>query len=505
MLNAQYSMILVIDIGSSSTRASLYTTAGELVEGSMAREKSALSVNADGAALDDAQALLGRATRCVDACLAAAGPLASEIVAVGCATYVSNVVGLDASGQPLTPVYTYADTRGAEAAAALRERLDEQAVLQRTGCPLRTSYLPALLAWLAAAEPQTFAAVRRWAGVGEWLYAELLGEGAISYSAAAWTGLLDRRRLVWDGELLAALGIQQQQLGTLLDLDRPVGTLRRSWAERWPALAQVPWFAAIGDGAAANVGSGCVSPDRIALSVGTTGALRVITAATPERAAAQPGPPVVPRGLWCYRVDCSAPLLGGATSEGGSVLDWARRTLQISTPALDSYLLDPRGDGHDLVVLPFISGERSPGWSGDRTMLISGINLATTPLDLARASLEAVAYRWAAIADLLRSAVPQASTVVASGGGLKYVPNWAQVIADALGMPVTISDETETTSRGVALLTLRTLGLLGDIGSAGARLGRRFEPDPARHARHLAAMERQRALYQSDLELKETN
>ena len=478
-------MILVLDIGSSSTRASLYTPAGELLEHTMAREKNTLRVPVDGAALDDAPALLERVLRCVDGCLEAAGALASEIVAVGCATYVSNVVGLDAAGRPVTPIYTYADTRSAAMAAVLRGRFDEQAVLQRTGCPLRTSYLPALLAWLAETEPQKFRGVRRWAGAGEWLYSQLLGQPAISYSAAAWTGLLDRRRLVWDGELLAALGISEQQLGTLVDVDQPVGSLRQVWAQRWPSLARVPWFAAIGDGAAANVGSGCVSRERIALSVGTTGALRVITGGTP----------VVPRGLWCYRVDRNSPLLGGATSEGGSVLDWARRTLQISTEALDSYLLDPRGDDHDLAVLPFIAGERSPGWSGDSSMLISGISLATTPLDLARASLEAVAYRWAIIAGLLRTAVPDAELVVASGGGLKYVPNWAQVIADTLGMPVAISDETESTGRGVALLTLRTLGLLADIAAAGSRLGRTFEPDAARHERHEAAMERQAALY----------
>jgi gluconokinase len=374
-------------------------------------------------------------------------------------------------------------------AAALRRRFDEQAVLQRTGCPLRTSYLPALLAWLAAADARLFHSVRRWAGAGEWLCGELLGQSAISYSAASWTGLLDRRRLAWDDELLAALELEPQQLGTLIDVDVPVGTLRQPWVERWPALARVPWFAAVGDGAAANVGSGCIGRERIALSVGTTGALRVVTAGLPE----------VPRGLWCYRVDGHSPLLGGATSEGGSVLDWARRTLQISTDALDSYLLDPRGDDHDLVVLPFIAGERSPGWSGDSHMLLDGITLSTTPLDLARASLEAVAYRWAAIAGLLRTAVPEAAMAVASGGGLKYVPRWAQVIADALYLPVAISDETETTSRGVALLTLRTLGLLPDISAPGARLGQRYEPDAARHARHVEAMQRQQALYEREI------
>jgi sugar (pentulose or hexulose) kinase len=72
--------------------------------------------------------------------------------------------------------------------------------------------------------------------------------------------------------------------------------LAGEWAERWPALRDVPWFPAWGDGATSNLGAGCHTNDRAALMIGTSGALRLL-----ERAE----PPEPPPALWCYRLDAS--------------------------------------------------------------------------------------------------------------------------------------------------------------------------------------------------------
>jgi gluconokinase len=479
-------LILVIDIGSSSTRAALYDATATLVPGSLVQEQCGLATDADGTAEDDPAALLDRVTRCIDGVLAVAGSGAREIAAVGLATYVASVVGTDGAGQPVTPIYTYADTRSAAASRLLRERLDEREIWQRTGCPLRTSYLPALVTWLAETQPQRFYSARRWMGVGEWLFHVFLGRAAITSSAASWTGLLNRTSLTWDEALLAELPIQQEQLGSVVDAGVPCVGLRDEWAVRWPVLRSLPWFGALGDGAAANVGSGCTRADRIALSIGTTGALRTIPAAVP----------VIPRGLWCYRVDRSLPLLGGATSEGGNVLAWALRTLQVDSAALQRHLLDPAAADHGLTVLPFIAGERCPGWAGDIHASITGITTTTSALDIARAALEGVTYRWVQIAALLRQALDQPPTVVVSGGAIRHLPAWAQLIADALGLPVALSGEPEATSRGIALLALQSLGVISSLEARPATLAEVVQPDMARWAEHQAAVERQVQWYE---------
>jgi gluconokinase len=263
----------------------------------------------------------------------------------------------------------------------------------------------------------------------------------------------------------------------------------------------VPWFPAIGDGAAANIGSGCTSPKRMALTVGTTGAVRVV----------QPDVPEVPAGLWCYRVDQRRALLGGATSEGGNVYAWMRDTLRLGeAEAIEQALAKLPPDGHGLTVLPFLAGERSPGWAGDVRATISGLGLNTTPLDILRAGLEAVAYRFALICaglearDLGRAADrpsqaatldPRASTVIASGGGLLSSPTWMQIIADTLGRPVVASAEPEATSRGVALLALESLGAIASIEALPAADGTSYEPNAANHAIYQQAIARQVELY----------
>ncbi len=479
-------VILVIDIGSSSTRAALYDISARLIPGSLVQEQCTLYTAPDGTAEDNPVALFARVVRCIDGVLAVAGSRSRQIAAVGCATYVSNVLGTDAVGQPLTPIYTYADTRSAAAARALQERFDEGEIWQRTGCPLRTSYLPALFTWLAETQPQLFHSVHRWMSVGEWLFRAFFGASTITTSVASWTGLLNRTSLTWDDTFLAELPIRSEQLGTVVDARESFVGLCGPWADRWPVLRAIPWFGAIGDGAAANIGSGCTTAERIALSIGTTGALRTIPPSVPE----------IPRGLWCYRVDHALPLLGGATSEGGNVLSWALRTLKIDTQALQHYLLDPAGASHGLTVLPFIAGERGPGWAGDVRATITGISTTTSALDIARAALEGVTYRWAQIAFLLRQVLDKQPTIVVSGGAVQHMPAWAQLIADALGLPVAQSGETEATSRGIALLALRSLGLIPSLEARPAVLSVLVQPDMTRWAQHQVVIERQRQLYE---------
>src|SRR4029077_14437491 len=114
----------------------------------------------------------------------------------------------DDGGRPLTPLYTYADDRAQEDVAALRRQLDVSAVYQRTGCHLHTAYLPARFRWLRRTQSRLFGSVRRWLDAGTLLHRRWFGRDVpMSYSVASWSGLLDRRRLGWDDELLTLLGI----------------------------------------------------------------------------------------------------------------------------------------------------------------------------------------------------------------------------------------------------------------------------------------------------------
>ncbi len=502
--DAQAPLILTLDVGTSSLRVLLFDAQGHQVAGVEARAQYAVHTTPDGGAELDPQAVLAAVVECLDQALAQADDLQAQIAGVGACSLASSLVGV-IGDDAVTPVYIWADTRPAPDAEALRAALDEKAVHDRTGCVIHPSYLPARFLWLQRTRPDLLARVQRWMSIGEYLYQGLLGEATCSLSIASWTGLLDRRRLIWDREWLSRLPIEESQLSPLSDVNAPLWARRPKFVRRWPALARVPWFPAVGDGVGSNIGSGCTTPRRIAVNAGTSGAMRVILPGTPER---------VPDGLWCYRVDRRRSLLGGALSNVGNVFQWLRQTLQLGSPEeIERHLAEAEPDGHGLTVLPFLAGERAPGWAGHARAAWVGIGWHTRPLDLLQAGLESVAYRFALLYRLLEPAMADAwgaaseeevagcgsvagPEVIVSGGAMLSSPAWMQILSDVLGRPVIASAEAEATSRGAALLALEALGVIKDVGDLPTALGKTFYPRPERHRRYQEAIERQRRLYE---------
>lgn len=483
--------VLTVDIGSSSTRAILFDAQAQVVDDLSEQRPARMTTTPNGGVVIDADAVVETVAEVIDALLERAGERGKGIAAVAFDTLVGNVLGVDEDGDAITPVYTYADTRNAPDAQELRHELGPDgaaAAHDRTGCLIHTSYLPARFRWLARTEPELFGRVARWVSLGEYLYFRLFGEWRVSYSAAAWSGLLNRRELTWDATWLERLPVNEDQLSPLGDLDQPCSGLQAPWAERWPALAQVPWLLPVGDGAAANIGSGCSSPARIALTMGTTGAMRVVV---------DPGLAQVPAGLWLYRVDAARGLLGGATTEGGNVYAWLSEMLQLpQAEELQAELAARPPAAHGLTFLPFVSGERAPGWREDARAAITGLSLHTRPADVVQAALEAIAYRFTLIYQRIQPHLSDDHSIIASGGGLLSSPAWLQIMADALGRPLHTLAEREGTSRGLALLALEQLGVVRHAEEIPTALGKTYLPDAKRHALHQGALARQVALYE---------
>lgn len=501
--------VLTIDIGTSSSRAILFDARGAVVPNCVAQITNHLKTTNDGGATFEIAELEQNVVEAIDRVLLTAGPLANQIGAVTMATLVGNILGTDRHGEPMTPVYTYADTRNVDAADALRTQLGDQGQTQihnRTGCLIHSSYLPARFRWLEEVEPALLKAVSHWLSIGEYLLWRFLGQRVASYSIASWNGLLNRRSLHWDDETLDLIGLDPAKLSPLVDIDEPLIGLQTGWANRWPALANARWIVGIGDGAAANVGSGCgqiggrgESP-RMALTIGTTGALRVVVDA--DRAADD----VMPSGLWLYRVDRKRGLLGGATTEGGNVYAWLSRTLQLPDEQSSQALATRIPAQHGLTVLPFVAGERAPGWKGDARASIIGFSLNTQPIDILQASLEAIAYRFAiifqritetqAVQRQLNASSAEKLQIIASGGALLRSPAWLQIMADVLNQPVTALEEGEISARGLALLGLQQLGIIQSTSELQPQFGKTYLPNIENHQIHQAAIQRQVEMYE---------
>jgi gluconokinase len=476
--------VLALDIGTSSVRVGLYDRLGRRVPGIEASLSHAPDTTPDGGVEMDPEGLVEAACWALSTALAHVAAPGVEIAGVGVCTFWHSILGVDGAGHPTTPILMWADTRSVREVEDLRRAVDESAAHERTGCPFHTSYVPPKLLWLQRERPEAFARTHRWLSPGEYLFLRLFGEARCSVSMASGTGLLNQRTLDWDEALLAALPVERDQLTPVGDL-APSRGLRPEYAKRLPALMEVPWVPPLGDGACSNIGSGCISPDRAALMVGTSGAMRVLS--TDPNVLAPPG-------LWCYRIDARRALIGGALSNGGNLFAWLRETLRLPEPeAAEAELAAMEPDAHGLTVLPFLAGERSPGWAGHARAAIAGMSWSTRPIDLLRAGLESVAYRFALIAE--RLPLRDDTQIVATGGALLSSPAWTQIVCDVLGRPLVASEEPEASSHGAALLALETLGILPDLAQAPFAFGRRFEPDAARYQVYQAARRRQVVLY----------
>lgn len=441
--------ILVIDAGSSSVRTLQFDDDLRPIPGAIHRIEHRFTPDA---AADPAH-LRSLIELCLDRALDSAA--SAPIRAVGMAVFVGNLLGVDAEGTPVTPLLTYADVRSSDDADHLRAQYDLATVHSRTGCRIHPAYHPAKLSWLRRTQPDSINRVHRWIDLATYCYESWFGRPMpCSYSVASWSGLLNRRSLTWDETWLAELGLSSEQFPALADFNQVQRGLTPELARRWPALRDIPFYLAVGDGAAANIGTGGIDARHPVLTIGTTAAIRIVST----------DPGSVDPGLWAYRVDAQRHLIGGATSEGGSIFAWARDNLRLDLPALDDALAQRMPGAHGLMALPLLAGERSPGYRGDAVGIIHGLRLNTTALDVLHALLEGVALRLRIIYDLLGR--PGAS-LLASGGALTQSPAWAQIVADTLGTPLHLVDVPEATALGVACLIA---GTAPDIPEESSRL-----------------------------------
>ena len=304
----------------------------------------------------------------------------------------------------------------------------------------------------------------------------------ISYSEASWCGLLHIAACYYDPGILNLLpqtcrntlpplvdytGIGRED-GDSVVLEWTKDTIVESYVSRFPALRGARLFFGLGDGACANIGSKCSSIERIACTVGTSAAARVCLP-LPLSNDTDCCCPVQP-GLFCYRINSSHVLVGGALTDGGSVVEWMAQLLNLGPVSSDAFqaclraasqlpLATSSSSTRSPTVVPFFSGERSTGFRSGATGAMVGLTRETKPEHFVRGCLEGVTLRIHAIVGRIRQAVrsTQADSfpirIVCSGKALESNALWRQMLADCTGCEIVMDMSTkEGTSRGVAVL-----------------------------------------------------
>ncbi len=452
--------ILVIDAGTTSTRAMLFAADGRCV----ASEAAELTQHypRPGWVEHDADEIWRKSLLVSGTVVDRVGG-ASRVAAIGITNQRETVVFWDkATGKPLAPAIVWQDRRTADRCRALRDAGHEPLVQERTGLLLDPYFSASKIGWAMEEWPALRDAGDRLAigTVESWLVWKLTGAHITDATNACRTALVDTHAGGdWDEELCDLFGVSRAALPEIVDCAGRFGETRAFGAPiRVTGLA--------GDQQAASIGQACLSPGQTKATFGT-GAF-VLAHAGGTR-------PVSTHRLlstiaWQLNGE-RAYALEGSVFVAGSLVQWLRDALGLigsaaETEALARSVPDTAG----VYLVPALAGLGAPWWDPHATGALTGLSFAATRAHIARAALEAMTYQAQDLKDAFAADGVEWSTLRIDGG--MVANDWlTQDLADMLSLPVERPRFAETTALGAAMLAGVGCGLFRDLKEATTMRG----------------------------------
>lgn len=492
-------LLLGIDVGTFGSKGVLCTPHGQVVAAHSVEH--GLVVPQPGWAEQDADAVwwsdLCRLTR---ALLGQAGVTGEHVAAVGISALGPDLVPLDAAARPLRPAILYGvDTRATAEIAALEERFGAEALAELGGHFLNSQAVGPKILWLRRHEPEVFARTRYLCSASTFLILRLTGEYVLDHhTGALFNPLYDRQRQAWDADMVAEV-VGEIPLPRLVFSNEVVGTVS-PWAAGQTGLrAGTPVNGGNIDAVSEAVGVGVVRPGDLMMMFGTTTFFVLVLD--------QPLPP----SPWVWNTPYILPGLHNlefGTATTGAFTRWFRDNFAqpelasqaaggpeaYSVLTAEAEQVPPGSQG--LVILPYLSGERSPLYDPDARGVVVGLSLAHGRGHLYRAVLEATAYAVAHNLEAMQAAGGVAQRSVAVGGGARS-ELLLQIVSDVTGVELALPEEIIGASYGDAFLAGLAIGWLDltALPREWVRLARQFVPDPVRHSIYQEYYAVYRALY----------
>ena len=470
-----HASILVVDVGSTSVRASLVDTAGAVRE--VARRFTPPISVAEGVVEIDAVALAQAVLETARAAEKAAGR--AGVSALGVATQRASTVVWDrADGQPVANAISWQDGRTTEQCLALR----------RAGVRLSPNQSATKLAYLLDTHDPARTRDLCFGTIDSWVLWNL-SAGALHVTDASnafITGLLTTDAAGWDEHVLEELSVPRSTLPRIVDSTGVLGAAT--------ALASAPPIAGVaGDQQASLLGQGCLAPGEAKATFGTGGMLDCVTAGRPsyELRGPQGTFPIVARsarGERCWGAEA-------AMLSAGTAVDWLVSLGLLSCPEQADAVAGSVGDTAGVVFVPALRGLGTPLWDFGARGELSGVHPATGRAEVVRAVLEGVAHSGADLLEAVESDTGTSVPVLRVDGGMSANATFLQALADATGRPVEPAAVCEATTLGAAFLAGTAVGIWPDLASTAKLTVRRHAVQPRRRLdreRWLEAWERAR-------------
>jgi gluconokinase len=461
--------VIGVDIGTGSAKAVAVNTFGKPVASSQTYYKTRSSQ--PGYSEQDPEMLWNAFVSCINEI---ASTMKQVPLAVSISSAMHSLLVMDNKNIAITPLITWEDTRSEKIAEELRNSSEAENIYKSTGTPIHSMSPLCKIKWLKENRSEIFKNAFKFISIKEFIWHRLFGKYEIDYSLASATGLFNIENFKWNKPSLEFCGINESHLSEPVPTEFIRKGINNDVATTIRISKDTPFCIGASDGCLANLGSNAIEAGTAALTIGTSGAVRIACPHAIINYSAM---------IFNYVLDNSTFISGGPVNNGGNILKWMFKTfLNNSSPTDDEYKnifgqieKIPAGC-QGLIFLPYLYGERAPIWDERASGVFFGIQSFHTNVHFFRAALEGICFALNNILEIIESSTAAINQLNVSGGFV-HSRIWMQILADISNKNINLVQKEDASSIGAAMLGMKAMKITSDYISLKENLNIVIKPN----------------------------
>lgn len=471
--------MLGVDIGTTSTKAVLFTESGEIVQ----QENIGYPLYTPdiSTAEQDPEEIFQAVVKSISNVMRLSRIAPDKLLFISFSSAMHSVIAIDENDQPLTQCITWADNRSEAWARKIKQELNGHEVYKRTGTPIHPMSPLSKIAWIVNDRPELAAKVKKYIGIKEYVFNKFFNRYVVDHSLASAMGMMNLKNLAWDEEALQIAGVTSAQLSELVPTTEIFSDCNPKLAKKLGISPQTSFVIGASDGVLSNIGVNAIGKGEVAVTIGTSGAIRTVI----------DHPQTDEKGrIFCYALTEKHWVIGGPVNNGGMVLRWIRdefASAEVETAkrlGIDPYevltkiaeRVRPGADG--LLFHPYLAGERAPLWNPDVRGSFFGLTMSHKKEHMIRAALEGVIYNLYTVFLALLEVMDEPVVRIQATGGFARSDVWRQMMADIFDLEVVVPESYESSCLGACILGLYATGEIDSFDVVSDMIGSTFKHTP---------------------------
>lgn len=471
--------MLGVDIGTTSTKAVLFTQQGEIIQ----QENKGYPLHTPdiSTAEQDPEEIFQAVLHVISKVISQSKISSEDLQFISFSSAMHSVIAMDEHDQPLTQCITWADNRSEAWTRKIKEEMNGHEVYKRTGTPIHPMSPLSKLAWIVNEKPEIARKAKKYIGIKEYVFKKLFDQYVVDHSLASAMGMMNLKELDWDEEALNIAGVTSEQLSKLVPTTETFTNCNAEIAKQLGINSETTFVIGASDGVLSNIGVNAIGKGEVAVTIGTSGAIRTVI----DR------PQTDEKGrIFCYALTEKHWVIGGPVNNGGMVLRWIRdefASSEVETAkrlGIDPYevlikiaeRVRPGADG--LLFHPYLAGERAPLWNPDVRGSFFGLTMSHKKEHMIRAALEGVIYNLYTVFLALLEVMDEPVVRIQATGGFARSDVWRQMMADIFDLEVTVPESYESSCLGACILGLYAIGEIESFDVVSDMIGSTHKHTP---------------------------